>query len=1566
MIDFAMKTTYLLRSAIVLVSFVFQLQFAIAQCQPLAAGSYTVGGASAHFPSLDSALNRLRCAGSNGPVTLQLAAGNYTGRFVLDSLPGTQHRIRIQGNGGAVFSRGSSVLAAESFVLRGGRWELAELVFERSVQLLNNGPMVRIQGGSQHRLSNNHFTDRSFGPYPGSTAIFYRGGDSLRVDSNAFTGWGRVFYADSVSQSQALVFERNLVENYSDIALQLSGIEAAEIRFNHFRNASFRRGAPIAMGFSECSTLQVYGNRVTGHLPSITVGWRAPRGSQAAPNQFYNNEIAGIARAESLSGDYNLVELSFFTSGAAQNLVMAHNTLRIFKPVGAQQISRLLAIWGQPRNIDSVSVTSNLLVEEGVSVAHSSLVHQGDSSNSGIGFFYNVYWKADTTRMFKRGGIITGPYYTGLQQWQQLTGRDLGARVVNPNWLQPDVLFRPTAIAADNAGLVTSWPPTDITGLVRGSIPDAGAREFEPLPAELQLGALFVNSSGCVGSSTASLQFAVQNMGLTTLPSVPLSLWVNGVNQGSMRLPALPAGFVDTLQFTTAINLSALVNYQMVLRADTLADGFAGNDTARLALQYLGNQSLPRFDDFEQASAGSRPAFEMQRILNNHMQWRVMRGELRTYPYGPPSDANGNPNGQYLGTAYFGPSSGQPVTDTLGFEYPCLNLGGFTVPQLSFEVYSTTATVPLRVQQRVNGLWQSLDSVMTAPQQRSTDAWVLRRSFINPLADAIRILTVSTNDPVLSSWFVDNVRIGELVETDLVLDSVVIQNNSCSNSGTATGILYLRNDGILLLNGVRGGIQLGNAAPVYRTAQRVLAPFNTDTVHIAIPYNALGGLPGKAFAANQSDVFFSGDTLGFVLAANGQQASFPYLENFEQNAGWSIGGLPSSWELAPPAGSALLPQTPGNKAWVTTAEGYTRDLELSWLQSPCFDFTSLIQPRLSFAFNYALGDGARFFVEYRSGNAGPWQVLGSTFSGTNWFNSPATRPGWTGNSNGWVTASHDLAFLAGQNAVQFRMVFQNLTDSTSMVRLFEGVAFDDFRIAESPGSFAFQTSMTPAEACSPVAHTITTRIARTNQLQQARVMYRVNGGAEVALPLAPVGLDYQAIIPAQAAGSVISWRVETLADTLLSTQPVFYTDGFLEQQLANRSGPAFTPINLDNGMANSGDLSVAQANTDSARGAWLEIEALRFTEIEALWVQPTAYTAIEVWGQIINPAGDSLRQNQARLLASVRGVGPGGSNILFFSQRPALRPGQKLLLYVVAEGNKHLRVAAATGTAQQQDAQVIVRPGRLVQGKFGTQGAIAWPTARIITRNPASQVFWRNGNGALLGQQNQLSTRIDTVQSQIIMHLVRGLCEFRDTLTLTPTGRMNLSVTQLLQPDLGTVQQGVLYPVKVVVQNKGNLPVSDFRLAYQVNGFEMAQSQVNRTLAVGDTMHFTFPQLWTWVEGNSISFCAYPAQFNLDVQRNDDTTCVYRFATSVAENGLDGMRVYPVPAREKAFLSLSQPLSNEAHWVLVDALGRQVQALRMDVGEQALEIPLQGLAAGLYHYRLIAGSHLRTGKLLVE
>ncbi|MDP2188415.1 MAG: hypothetical protein Q8J69_07000 [Sphingobacteriaceae bacterium] len=50
-------------------------------CLPLPAGTYTVGGATSNFVTINALQERLNCSGISGPVVFQLAAGNYTGPF---------------------------------------------------------------------------------------------------------------------------------------------------------------------------------------------------------------------------------------------------------------------------------------------------------------------------------------------------------------------------------------------------------------------------------------------------------------------------------------------------------------------------------------------------------------------------------------------------------------------------------------------------------------------------------------------------------------------------------------------------------------------------------------------------------------------------------------------------------------------------------------------------------------------------------------------------------------------------------------------------------------------------------------------------------------------------------------------------------------------------------------------------------------------------------------------------------------------------------------------------------------------------------------------------------------------------------------------------------------------------------------------------------------------------------------------------------------------------------------------------------------------------------------------
>ncbi|MEO6255054.1 MAG: hypothetical protein ABIO79_17220, partial [Ferruginibacter sp.] len=173
-------------------------------------------------------------------------------------------------------------------------------------------------------------------------------------------------------------------------------------------------------------------------------------------------------------------------------------------------------------------------------------------------------------------------------------------------------------------------------------------------------------------------------------------------------------------------------------------------------------------------------------------------------------------------------------------------------------------------------------------------------------------------------------------------------------------------------------------------------------------------------------------------------STFPYNEGFESTDGsWTPGGSLSDWAWGIPAKPVINGAATGAKCWIVgglSGSSYN-DAEASWLQSPCFDFTSLQYPYISFNVFWETErrfDGAGF--QYSTNNGATWTNVGSVSEPPNclndkWFNySPITylnglatvRDGWSGNiqttggscvagggSGNWVNAHHTLINLAG-------------------------------------------------------------------------------------------------------------------------------------------------------------------------------------------------------------------------------------------------------------------------------------------------------------------------------------------------------------------------------------------------------------------------------------------------------------------------------------------------------------------------------------------------------------------------
>jgi hypothetical protein len=126
---------------------------------------------------------------------------------------------------------------------------------------------------------------------------------------------------------------------------------------------------------------------------------------------------------------------------------------------------------------------------------------------------------------------------------------------------------------------------------------------------------------------------------------------------------------------------------------------------------------------------------------------------------------------------------------------------------------------------------------------------------------------------------------------------------------------------------------------------------------------------------------------------------FPYLQNFEGNDGFFFAeGNNSSWEYGTPSSPKINHAASGSKAWKTPLAGNYNKQESSYLYSPCFDISTMANPRLSFSLATDIEDPGSSvfdvgFVEY-SHDGYTWQKLGAAGQGTNWYTNDSAQA-WT-------------------------------------------------------------------------------------------------------------------------------------------------------------------------------------------------------------------------------------------------------------------------------------------------------------------------------------------------------------------------------------------------------------------------------------------------------------------------------------------------------------------------------------------------------------------------------------------
>lgn len=567
-------------------------------------------------------------------------------------------------------------------------------------------------------------------------------------------------------------------------------------------------------------------------------------------------------------------------------------------------------------------------------------------------------------------------------------------------------------------------------------------------------------------SNAAAVTIRIRNLDDVAVNSYDVKYSVNGgsfITETSNVSIAANGSALYT--FNTTADLSSVGSYSIRAVVKNTGDPETLNDTAQLVVRQLDNQPLvlatPFTDNLETATPATYTAdtvIGLAGIDRYDFARNTVYGRLRTFINS--GIANSGSKAITLDASQYYPSG------NTNYLIGTFNLSSYTVAandlRLDF-LFNNHGQVPHpnnRVWIRGNDTqsWieaYNLDNNAADPGQYKQTSSIELSDLLaangQTLGTSFQVRwgqfgQIAATDRVSAAGYsFDDIRIYEAVNDLQMLSIDAPATASCGLTSATTIKVSVRNSDNTTLSSIPVRYRINGGSWVSETIPSIAA--NTTlpyTFTTTADLSALGSYTIQAVVDYPTDNFRENDTATIAIVNTLVISSFPYLQNFEADNGyWYARGKNSSWEYGTPTSAKINRAASGAKAWKTRLQGNYNDNELSYLYSPCFDLTGITSPTLSFSTAMDIEDCGNVlcdaaWVEY-SADGVSWQLLGTSGSGTNWYNKPSQQVWSIQDNTRWHVATIPLP--AGMNRMRLRFVFQS-DPATNR----EGIAVDDIHI----------------------------------------------------------------------------------------------------------------------------------------------------------------------------------------------------------------------------------------------------------------------------------------------------------------------------------------------------------------------------------------------------------------------------------------------------------------------------------------------------------------------------------------
>ncbi|MCF8294493.1 MAG: T9SS type A sorting domain-containing protein [Bacteroidales bacterium] len=606
--------------------------------------------------------------------------------------------------------------------------------------------------------------------------------------------------------------------------------------------------------------------------------------------------------------------------------------------------------------------------------------------------------------------------------------------------------------------------------------------------------------SNCGLTATQNLQLTIKNYGLTSLINVPIYYQVDN---GTAQLAGIYAGplAIGATSSTITFNnlpMSALAN--------------AGSHTLKV-YTFVSGDNLNSSNDYQIINLINQPEiaiFPYEEDFEGNSNWSFS-GTNSSWEIGIPAGVEITPTVAGSKALITNADGNYNYNEVSYATSPCFDFTSLSNAYIEFSlnVHSDPEDDGAQIQYSINnGAWTLLGTVPAPPNPTNwyfdnvtslgntggwsaeTNEWITasydlgNAPFANAANVRFRVKFASDNDNTgplgnvdYDGIAIDNIYIGESqANFDLKANGITAPSSGSNLSNSESISVLVTNTGLQAITSFNVSYQVNALPVVTETFNQAIASGASATVTFSTgaDFSTVGTYTITATVDLAADGNVTNNSTSSTIINELLVNTYPYTENFDGlNHQWVSGGVFSSWQLVVPTGTSVvgdpLTSPATDLVWVTNANagGYYNS-ENSYVQSPEFDFTNLIEPAVSMRISYNTepdSDGARLEISTDGGiTFSAVGVLATPPNVENWYVNPVDAfggaAGWTG-TRSWVNATQDLTAFAGQASVIFRVYFKadaNVSD--------EGFAFDDFSVIEAaPHDLAVTAWTTQPTGC---------------------------------------------------------------------------------------------------------------------------------------------------------------------------------------------------------------------------------------------------------------------------------------------------------------------------------------------------------------------------------------------------------------------------------------------------------------------------------------------------------------------